>query len=271
MKKINLGCGERYTKGWINLDFNSHHPDVVCHNLLSPFPFHDEEVDVIYNSHFLEHFSREEAKKILTECHRVLKKKGIIRIVVPDLENICREYLKLIDNIEDIESQEKYQWVIIELLDQMVRTEKWGLMNIYWQQIVEKDNQFMIDYINSRMGYDIRQYYTKAELPNASKSQNFNLTKIKTEFLNWYIKLIKNLLPPAYRQSINDNTMLGEKHKWMYDKYSLRCLLQEAQFSHIRFLDATTSNIPNFCNDHLDINLDGTPYRESSLYCEAYK
>ena len=49
MKKVNLGCGDKYSQDWVNLDFNSENPDVIPHNLLNSLPFANEEVDVIYN------------------------------------------------------------------------------------------------------------------------------------------------------------------------------------------------------------------------------
>ena len=57
----------------------------------------------------------------------------------------------------------------------------------------------------------------------------------------------------------------------MYDKYSLPSLLQTVGFSKIQILNEKTSKITNFKDDYLDINSDGTPYRKSSIYCEAYK
>ena len=269
MKKVNLGCGDRYSQDWVNLDFNSEHPDVISHNLLNSLPFGNEEVDVIYNSHFLEHFSLEEATKILTECYRVLKKGGIIRIVVPDLESVCREYLYILDNLDKPENKEKYQWIVIELLDQMVRTQKWGLMNVYWEEVVKKNNKLIIDYVQDRLGIDIRNYYVDPPSPQPSNYLNF--TKIKKQLFNGYISVIKNLFPADYRKNIVDQTMLGEKHKWMYDKYSLPSLLETVGFSKIQILNEKTSKIPNFNDDYLDINSDETAYRKSSISCEAYK
>lgn len=75
MKKVNLGCGDKYSQDWVNLDFNSENPDVIPHNLLNSLPFANEEVDVIYNSHFLEHFSLEEAKKNLNRMLSGAKKR----------------------------------------------------------------------------------------------------------------------------------------------------------------------------------------------------
>lgn len=46
----------------------------------------------------------------------------LLRIVVPDLENICREYLRILELArQDKKYQEKYNWIVVELLDQLVR------------------------------------------------------------------------------------------------------------------------------------------------------
>ncbi|MCL0071994.1 methyltransferase domain-containing protein, partial [Peptococcaceae bacterium] len=156
MKKVNLGCGNRYAKGWINLDFNSNTTDVISHNLLTPLPFNDNEIDAIYCSHVLEHFSREEGKRLIENCYKKLKFGGILRIVVPDLENICREYLSILENINEDENKKKYEWIIIELLDQLTRNKSGGEMAVFWQKVVENRDDFLIDYIKSRTGTDLR-------------------------------------------------------------------------------------------------------------------
>ena len=61
-------------------------------------PFDDSSVDVIYHSHFLEHIPLNLGKKFLKENFRILRKGGRLRIVVPDLEEICHAYLDYLDN-----------------------------------------------------------------------------------------------------------------------------------------------------------------------------
>jgi predicted SAM-dependent methyltransferase len=58
----------------------------IHHNLLYGIPFKKESVDNIYTSHFLEHITLENGKKILRECFRVMKKGGILRICIPSIE-----------------------------------------------------------------------------------------------------------------------------------------------------------------------------------------
>jgi predicted SAM-dependent methyltransferase len=55
-------------------------------------PHDDKSVDYIYCSHVLEHFEKWETEKILRECRRVLKKSGMMRIVLPDLERLVSKY-----------------------------------------------------------------------------------------------------------------------------------------------------------------------------------
>ena len=76
----------------------------------------------------------------------------------------------------------------------------------------------------------------------------------------------------SIRQSIILNTSIGEKHLWMYDRYSLKQLLDSCGFTDVQFMTNNQSRIPGFNNYYLDINSDGTPYKgSSSLYCEAIK
>lgn len=114
--KLNLGCGSRVPDGWINVDyalgarlakapifrvmnrrlglFNlDWNERIHIHNLTKKFPWADSSIDVVYSSHTLEHFTKEDGRMFLAECHRVLRKNGIIRIVVPDLRYIVDEYI----------------------------------------------------------------------------------------------------------------------------------------------------------------------------------
>lgn len=116
---LNLGCGSHVMSvgGWVNVDyalgarlmkmpffrtvnrkarlFNlDWNNEIYLHDLTKKFPWADSTVDIIYSSHTLEHFSREDGICFLIECHRVLRTNGIIRILVPDLLYVIEEYLE---------------------------------------------------------------------------------------------------------------------------------------------------------------------------------
>ncbi|MBC6429494.1 hypothetical protein FM036_00860 [Nostoc sp. HG1] len=56
-----------------------------------------------------------------------------------------------------------------------------------------------------------------------------------------------------------------------YDSYSMKTLFEKVGFSDIKFLDAHTSDIPNFSDEVLDINADGTVYLLGWLDCKGIR
>jgi len=55
-------------------------------------PFTDDSIYYIYTSHTLEHISKTSAQELMREAHRTLKRGGIIRVCVPDLEQAVKLY-----------------------------------------------------------------------------------------------------------------------------------------------------------------------------------
>lgn len=128
--KLNLGCGPEPFKGWINLDkswntilykfpvlkkvilkillaLNWVTADILRYIIEYPkdidirkcdvtkeLPFKDSSVDCIYTNNMLEHLTQKDIMNVLKECHRVLKKDGILRLVVPDLSQHIASYAK---------------------------------------------------------------------------------------------------------------------------------------------------------------------------------
>ena len=61
-------------------------PDIVCDVRKLPVP--DQQFDVVFSSHTLEHFSWTKVESILKEWSRVLKVGGELRLVVPNLKYV---------------------------------------------------------------------------------------------------------------------------------------------------------------------------------------
>lgn len=266
MKLLNIACGSRYHPAWINIDFFAHTNEVKKVNILKGLPFEDGTIDAIYSSHLFEHLTKKQANNLLIECNRVLKKNGIIRITVPDLENICREYLRVLDDNSNSISLKKYSWITVELLDQLVRTKSGGeMIKIYEEVSAEKDLE-LAKYINQRVGFEL------IIKENTKKKKSITFNKIGTILFYLYIKLVSKLIPGSLRDMVFINTTIGEKHQWMYDKFSISMALKDAGFNDFSMEQFNTSRISNFQNYLLDINADGTPYKGvSSLYAEAVK
>lgn len=91
--RLNIGCGSKPTPGWINIDRSSSVPGVYCWDCRRGLPFADAKVAAIYMEHVFEHFDLEsEGKPLLSECLRVLRPNGVVRIVVPDAGAYLRAY-----------------------------------------------------------------------------------------------------------------------------------------------------------------------------------
>tara|TARA_Y100000310_G_C20663623_1_gene806211 strand:- start:579 stop:1136 length:558 start_codon:yes stop_codon:yes gene_type:complete len=89
--KINMGCGHRnFGEDWIHIDGGNHNH--LDYNDITKLPYGTNEVDLIYASHVLEYFDREEVVDLLKEWYRVLKPNGIIRLAVPDFKEMAKLY-----------------------------------------------------------------------------------------------------------------------------------------------------------------------------------
>ncbi|MFA6602445.1 MAG: methyltransferase domain-containing protein [Candidatus Shapirobacteria bacterium] len=114
MLKVNLGSGPDGLNSWDNLDWGMlpllsklgpirrllagvgvlpksyliDWPKIKLVDIRKRLPYPDSSVDVVYCSHVLEHFYRFETENILKEVKRIIKKDGVVRIVLPDLEKI---------------------------------------------------------------------------------------------------------------------------------------------------------------------------------------
>ena len=99
--KLHLGCWHRYIPGFVHVDLFEHeHIDYVSD--IGNLSFIDNDtVDYIYCSHALEYKDFEQAINVFNEWNRVLKKKGLLRIAVPDFDSLIELYgnTKNIDSI----------------------------------------------------------------------------------------------------------------------------------------------------------------------------
>lgn len=281
MKLLNLGCGNHFHKDWLNIDFISRSDFVTLHNLLKGIPLEDEFVNVVYHSHVLEHFSKRDGLIFMKECFRVLKPNGIIRIAVPDLETIAKEYIKYLERAAkgDINGKYNYEWIKLELLDQMVRNESGGAMKQYLFQPTLPNEKYIYERIGME-GKSIRQVFLKNQkfaIKNKKKSFTKNsLIKRLLYKINKYLSKAIN----SQKENLNEEQkkalcigqfrLNGEIHQWMYDRYSLTELLKEVGFSEIIIRTAFESEIDNWAEYQLDV-IDGEVRKPDSLFIEAKK
>jgi predicted SAM-dependent methyltransferase len=269
---LNLGCGSRYLSTWQNVDFVSKSEQVLAANLIEGIPFQNNRFDVVYHSHVLEHFRKEDAPKFLKECHRVLKKEGVIRVVVPNLEPIARNYLHMLDCVKEDNTtmnRANYEWAVIEMFDQTVRTESGGEMAKFWKQPTLINESWIIERVGNEFtrirDYLLAQNSKSVKLPEAMPRTWKQQVKKKL--------LIKLLGEPRYEELIQYARFRegGEIHQWMYDSYSLGQLLTNAGFRDVRIASAFESNIENW-EQHMWLDVEnGTARKPDSLFMEGRK
>jgi predicted SAM-dependent methyltransferase len=268
-RKLNFGCGTRFSDTWVNVDFHSQDSRVQRANFLNGLPFADSGFSAVYSSHVLEHFNAEQAKFLLSEAFRVLSDGGILRIVVPDLEGSVREYLRVLSLPEGPEKKQLYSWAIIELLDQLVRNKPSGEMGPYLDRVYRGSDEKMKSYVTSRTENVV--WRPNPDLRIVSKLKVLTPQRIATKLLYIYLQMLSRLVPRSLRDSIFVQTGIGERHRWMYDEYGLSDLFKDTGFKAIRRLPFNESSIPNFNVYCLDCNADGKPYKNNSIYMEGMK
>ena len=91
---LHLGCGPRYLSGWVNVDISAGNPmpDILL-DLERGIPLPDDTVDYIYSEDFIEHVDFEKGCYLLSECARVLKIGGVLRILTPNLLTFTLAYI----------------------------------------------------------------------------------------------------------------------------------------------------------------------------------
>lgn len=125
-KKIALGSGREVKDGWIGLDYSRSGKNIYPVNLLFPLPFKNNLIDEILAEHILEHFHVDDIASILTECHRILKVGGVIRIISPDANFIAKLILEGKNSMQNKD------------LINDVKIHRWKLNNFSWLRFINR-------------------------------------------------------------------------------------------------------------------------------------
>ncbi len=105
--KLQIGAGTNLREGWLNTNYFPWQNNVLHLNAAQTFPFADNSFDYIFSEHMIEHIDYNEGLMMLSECFRVLKPGGRIRLSTPDFQFLMALYTQ-----EHNSTQQTYlQWM----------------------------------------------------------------------------------------------------------------------------------------------------------------
>lgn len=86
--KLHVGCGKHVLSAWLNTDTCVQAPSLPIYRFdaRQKFPFADGTFAYVFSEHMIEHIPYSAGLHMLSECRRVLKPLGVLRLCTPDLE-----------------------------------------------------------------------------------------------------------------------------------------------------------------------------------------
>lgn len=196
--KLHLGCGEKYLKGYINIDFPpAEHtiitPEADIFKDIRQLEYQESSVDEIRNHHLLEHFTRQESLKLLLQWRRWLRAGGLLVVETPDFEECAKLFLAT-NNLEKQFKLARHMFGSHEA--------EWALHKDFWSKTKFK---FILD----KLGFNVfeiqqnRSYYRK---------DNSFIAKVVGKIAPESIKnLTGDILPNIIVKAKKDNRVIDER------------------------------------------------------------
>jgi len=175
---------------------------LLAYDLSKGIPFGADSVDIVYHSHVLEHLDRPVAERFLTEMRRVLKPGGLCRIVVPDFERACRDYVEHLERcVLEPGQAAAHEELVAGVLEQSVRraaagaSGRRGLAGLV-ERVVLGDAR--------RRGETHQWMYDRISLPHVLRTLGFRDVAV----LSWNESHI-----PGWQDIGLDRSSTGEEYK----------------------------------------------------------
>jgi SAM-dependent methyltransferase len=248
-----LQKGPTFLEQWNNLVFaavpgprlaNTRYVDLTT----DPLGFSDETFDAVYAYHVFEHLTPAQGKQCVRQIFSVLKPGGIFRLSVPDLETACQDYLHALQVAAADPTRQNlvhYHWAVMAIFEQMVRDRSGGMMREAIEEGEYDDAQ-----LRSMFGDGLQPVIDRRHRRSARIGRN-------------------SLNRRIYHKA---RTILAKENvQWMYDRLSLRLLLEQAGFQEVLQMDHVSSKIPDWSRYNFDRSNNGDYPLDPSVYVEGIK
>lgn len=275
---VNIGCGTVYHPEWLNLDVVPASNTVRYLDVRKGLPIADCEAVACFSSHVIEHLPPATADAFLCEQQRVLKPGGILRVVCPDLAEICGAYRSEYESSRAVgKASFRHQHLIAELVDQMVRSQPGGQLAALWSRVPLPDR----DWVTQRMGYVAESAANRGPAGRTSVIHKLLSRAVTANGRRAFAERLRNntlcavatllggrRFARGVREALFRGT--GENHLWMWDEVTLSGKLRELGFEGVRRRQLGESDIPRWAEFELEIR-HGVPIKPLSLVMEARK
>jgi predicted SAM-dependent methyltransferase len=265
---------DKFLKEWTNVQFVAI-PQPPFNNIYyvdlskKPLDFSNSTFDAVNACHVIEHLTPHEGQKFIAEIFRVLKPNGVFRVSAPDLQSICREYLRQLGIASEnptLQNIQRYQWSVMRIFEQMVR---------------EKPGGMMIDSLRAG-NYDreyLDQTFGDCFRPIIEMAQQRHIGVERPTFLSRLTRLTPRVVYLGLRRRYREYKTPGQSHpsvskegdRWMYDVVSLTLLMRNAGFVQIQQQDYKRSDIPEWSQYDLDRSNVADRAIDPSVYVEGRK
>jgi predicted SAM-dependent methyltransferase len=242
----------------------------------APLPFPDATFDAVYAYHIFEHLTPLHGERCARQIFKLLKPGGIWRISVPDLESACRDYLRMLDTAAHEPTPRnvlRYRWAVMVIFEQMVRDRSGG-------QMLEaiKRGEYDAAQMQEMFGDALRSIIERSAAAEANDARAGSRHRGRSFFRSVLRSLYRaaqraagKKFPPAADYGRMDPRETKEAVQWMYDRLSLRLLLEHAGFEAVRQVDHASSSIPRWSQYDFDRANHGDYPFDPSVYFEGCK
>jgi len=172
MKKLHLGCGNEYKKGFVNIDFN---PDVktdICCDLEQGIPLEDDSISYVFVSHTLEHINN--IFKITEEIWRVCENGAIVEIYAPHYTSI-----------NALKEFSHHTYFGINSFSSMVAGEEYGV----YKKTEERYNKARFNILQQKLSL----FYNDSRLNNTKWLSYFNIFNFLFNFSTFWQLLMERI------------------------------------------------------------------------------